>query len=263
MQEEAWTAIRTSSREIASIDSMVVRATDGTVLKHALPVPRGNKTGAGGSEKMRLATSRTSWTDESPRKVLRSTLCLSCHSDACIQDATMKKFRLYEKECLGCRIKTSNFKFKSLHKRSGKPPVPPFLVRSTPLLLQLVHFSPRSIGPPRAFDSPKLAAPPVRSWSCTGSRPASRRPGRRSQAGPCLRRSTNGIANLAIEPNTGGSLERGGDLRFLPSERLGPVAQPQYCDRVVHGDELEDAVQLHAPARQHLQFGHASLTVGV
>ena len=33
--------------------------------------------------------------------------------------------------------------------------------------------------------------------------------------------------------------------------------------RVVHGDELEEAVQLHAPARQRLQLGHAVLVVGV
>ena len=33
--------------------------------------------------------------------------------------------------------------------------------------------------------------------------------------------------------------------------------------RVVHRDELEEAVQLHAPARQRLQLGHAVLVVGV
>ena len=33
--------------------------------------------------------------------------------------------------------------------------------------------------------------------------------------------------------------------------------------RVVHGDELEQTIQLHAPARQRLQLDHAVLVVGV
>ena len=44
MQEEASSHNTDLLRDVASVDSMVVRATDGTetLLKHALPVPRGS-----------------------------------------------------------------------------------------------------------------------------------------------------------------------------------------------------------------------------